>query len=388
VLLNVIAAVPLLIWLYLLFGRGGFWRVSRHLVKTPPVPSRQQKRIVVVIPARDEAAGIAAAVTSLLTQTYSPPLHLIVVDDHSTDGTADVARSAAARIGKSDHLTVIAGQPLPPSWTGKLWAVSQGVHRALLLSPDYLLFTDADIHHGPDSVAQLAAIAESGNYDLASYMVKLACLTTAEQALIPAFVYFFLELYPPAWIASQTKSTAGAAGGCILIRKDTLQKIGGIATIRSQVIDDCALAQAAKRRGGRVWLGLTGHAFSFRSYATFSEIGKMISRTAFNQLHHSSLLLVGTVLGLSFTYLLPPIMLLTGLFTGHPVALSLGLIAWLIMSLTYLPMVRFYKVSIFWSVALPAIAAFYTGATIRSAVQYWRGQGGEWKGRVQDVRAR
>lgn len=378
-LLNIVAAVPLLTWIYLLFGRGGFWRLSRNLPDNIAAePSG--KRTVAVIPARDEAAGIAAAVTSLLNQD----LEVIVVDDSSADGTADVARAAAQRIGKSTQLSVLEGTPLPPGWTGKLWAVSQGIERAQLLSPDYLLFTDADIRHGSGSIAQLVAIAEAGNYDLASYMVKLACATTAEKALIPAFVYFFLKLYPPAWIASRTHAAAGAAGGCILIRTPALQKIGGIAAIRNQVIDDCALARAVKRSGGRVWLGLTDAATSNRSYGSFAEIGKMISRTAFNQLHHSALLLAGTILGLFFTYLLPPLLL----FISRPLPIGLGLTAWLLMSLSYLPMVTFYGRSKLWSVTLPAIAAFYAGATVHSAVRYWSGRGGEWKGRVQDVRVR
>ncbi len=382
-LLNVIAALPLLIWIYLLFGRGGFWRVSRHLQRV--TRAAPQKRICAVIPARDEASGIAAAVTSLLNQD----LHVIVVDDGSTDETASIARTAAQSIDKSPQLTVLAGQPLPVGWTGKLWAVSQGVDQALSLSPDYLLLTDADIQHadmqhGPQSVAQLLAIAEAGCYDLASYMVKLACLTTAEKALIPAFVYFFFQLYPPAWISSQTHAAAGAAGGCILIRTEALQKIGGISSIRNQVIDDCALARAVKRSGGRVWLGLTDSTRSTRSYGTFAEVERMIARTAFNQLHHSAFLLAGTLLGLFFTYLLPPLLLLT----GHALPILFGLAAWLLMSLSYLPMVNFYRLSKFWSVCLPAIAAFYASATVHSAFRYWRGRGGEWKGRVQDARIR
>lgn len=380
-LLNAIAAIPSLIWIYLLFGRGGFWRVSHHL-RQQPIALSPSKRICAVIPARDEANGIAATVTSLLTQDLTPPLHVIVVDDSSSDGTATVAQAAAQQIDKTPQLTVIAGRPLAPSWTGKLWAVSQGVDHALALSPDYLLLTDADIQHAPGSIAGLLAIAEAGKYDLASYMVKLACVTTAEKALIPAFVFFFLKLYPPAWIASAAHSTAGAAGGCILIRTAALNKIGGIAAIRNKVIDDCALARAVKSSGGRVWLGLTDSAESTRSYQNFAEIGRMISRTAFNQLHHSTLLLAGTVLGLFFTYLLPLLLLLT----GRPVPITFGLAAWLLMSRSYLPIVRFYRRSALWSLLLPLMAAFYAGATLYSAVLYWQGRGGEWKGRVQDLR--
>lgn len=374
--LNLLATVPLLIWIYLLFGRGGFWRVSRHLQPSAAAPSN--KRIVAIIPARDEASGIAAAVQSLLAQN----LTVIVVDDGSSDGTADVARGAAQQSAKADQLTVLTGTPLPPGWTGKLWAVSQGVEHARSFASDYLLFTDADIQHNAGSVAQLTAIAEAGDYHMASYMVKLACTTTAEKALIPAFVYFFLQLYPPAWIHSPTHATAGAAGGCILIRPDALEKIGGIAAIRNQVIDDCALAGAVKRSGGRVWLGLTDSATSTRPYATFADVGKMVSRTAFNQLHHCALLLIGTLLGLFFTYLLPPLLV----FTGRALPIAFGLAAWLLMSLSYLPMVQFYRRSRLWSILLPLIAVFYAGATVRSALHYWSGRGGQWKGRVQDLR--
>lgn len=382
-LLNVIALLPLLIWLYLLFARGGFWRVSRHLARGP-LPSLSPKRIYAVVPARDEAPFIERTITSLLSQSLASTLQVVLVDDGSSDGTAAIAGAAARSVGKSARLTVIKGMPLGPGWTGKLWAVAQGVEQALAFAPDYLLLTDADIEHSPENIGQLLAIAEAGEYDLASYMVKLACATTAEKALIPAFVYFFFELYPPRWISSRSRSTAGAAGGCMLIRTAALQRIGGIAAIRDQVIDDCALARAVKRSGGTVWLGLTASAVSTRSYGNFGDIGNMISRTAFNELRHSALLLALTLLGLFLTYLLPPLLLLT----GRPFAMVLGLGAWLLMSLSYLPMVRFYRVSKLWSVGLPFIAAFYAVATVRSALRYWRGRGGEWKGRVQDVRSR
>ena len=361
----ILAGIPLAIWVYLLIGRGGFWRIkqasSRQVYKN-------QARVVAVVPARNEAAVIGKAIGSLVQQG----LRVVVVDDGSTDATAEIAASFGA--------TVIVGRPLEPGWTGKLWAMSQGVEYALQFRPDYLLFTDADIRHGAQTIAELLHIAES--YDLVSYMVKLACVTTAEKALIPAFVFFFLKLYPPAWIRSSRFKTAGAAGGCILIRTAALLKIGGLQSIAGEVIDDCALARAVKRSGGRVWMGLTEEAESIRSYGGFSEIGHMISRTAFNQLHHSALLLVGTAIGLFFTYLLPPVLA----FSGKTVPMALGGMAWCLMTLAYLPMVRFYRRSWAWSLALPLVAFFYAGATVHSAVQYWRGKGGEWKGRAQDVR--
>jgi hopene-associated glycosyltransferase HpnB len=381
VILFCAASVPVLIWAYLLTGRGGFWRTSIHLA--PPVTTNwpESRRVVAVVPARNEADVVGGAITSLLEQEIPSVIHIILVDDGSADGTALIARTASDQIGKSDYLTIIDGKPLGDGWTGKMWAVAQGVTAAETLNPDYLLLTDADIIHSPRNVQELIAIAERLECDLVSYMVKLATVSFAEKALIPAFVFFFFMLYPPSWIFSRQRKTAGAAGGCILIRPEALRRIGGISAIRNQVIDDCALAQAVKRKGGRVWLGLTPSTVSIRSYGSFAEIGRMIARTAFNQLQHSPLLLGSTLLGLFFTYLLPPILVLT----RKPWLASLGGVAWLLMSASYLPMVRFYKRSPLWSTALPPIALFYMGATVYSASRYWRKRGGEWKGRIQDI---
>ncbi len=379
-LLTAVAAFPPLIWIYLLTARGGFWRVSRHFARADSfaVPAR---RIAAVVPARNEADVIGRSVTSLLGQQFPAPLHVFLVDDASDDGTADVAREAADEAGKREMLTIVRSQPLPPGWTGKMWAVSQGVARALATNPDFVLLTDGDILHGSNNAAELVAVAESGGYDLVSYMVLLACETTAEKTLIPAFVFFFLMLYPPSWIASGKFRTAAAAGGCMLVRPDALRGIGGIEAIRGEVIDDCALARAVKGSGGHIWMGLTRDTGSIRSYGTFAEIGRMISRTAFNQLRHSKLLLLSTVAGLSVTYLLPLMLL----FSARALPMALGAAAWLLMAASYLPTVRLYRRSRLWSFALPAIALFYLAATIHSAIRYWRGAGGTWKGRAQDV---
>lgn len=378
--LIVFACLPLAIWTYLLLARGGFWRVSRQTGRmvAERVPS---KRVAVVIPARNEADSVGHTVTSLLRQDFPSPVHVFLVDDSSSDGTGDIARAVADRESMSERLTVIRALPLPAGWTGKMWAISQGTAPALATNPDYLLLTDADIVHGPNTVAELVSIAETQRYDLVSYMVLLACRTPAEKALIPAFVFFFLMLYPPTWISSAKSRTAGAAGGCILIRPNALEKAGGIGAIRSEVIDDCALAAAVKRSGGRVWLGLTRETRSIRSYETFGEVERMISRTAFNQLDHSGWLLLGTVVGLAITYLAPPLLLLS----GRVIPTILGAITWALMAAAYLPMVRFYRRSPLWALALPAIATFYLAATVDSAVRYWQGRGGAWKGRVQDA---
>lgn len=380
-MLVVLAAIPVLIWIYLLFGRGGFWRVSK-LLRPYGLPRAPGKRVVAVVPARNEAETIGRAITSLLGQEIEPALRVVLVDDASSDETAGVARAAAERLNAQERLIVLSGQPLEPGWTGKLWALAQGIDSAETFAPDYLLFTDADIVHAKAGVAGLVAVAESYHCELASYMVRLATETFAENALIPAFVFFFLTLYPPAWIANPKAITAGAAGGCILIRPEALKRIGGIQAISGEVIDDCALARAIKRNGARIWMGLTDEASSIRSYGTFGEIGHMISRTAFNQLRHSAALLVATVLGLLITYVLP----IALLFSGRRTPTLLGLAAWLLMSVAYAPMVSFYGRSLLWSFALPVIAVFYISATIHSAVNYWRGKGGEWKGRAQDVK--
>jgi hopene-associated glycosyltransferase HpnB len=376
-------AVCLLAWAYLLLARGEFWRVW-CLGSQPTPPGVATGKIAVVIPARDEAAVIAETVQSLLTQSCADSIRIFVVDDHSSDDTGGIARGAAEVCGRSDALEVIAAEPLPPGWTGKLWAVQQGVEQALRFNPAFLLLTDADIHHAPDNVASLAAIAEAGNYDLTSFMVKLHCRSLAEKLLIPAFVFFFFMLFPPAWIRDPKRKTAGAAGGCMLIRPQALQMAGGISAIRDQIIDDCALARAVKRAGGRVWLGVTPGTFSTRTYNSFAEIEGMIARTAFNQLQHSPLLLAGAIVGMSIMYLFP----LVALASGHLWLSTLGAFCWLLMAIAYFPMVRFYGPGALWALTLPVSATFYIFATIHSAVAFWSGRGGTWKGRAQDLSRR
>jgi hopene-associated glycosyltransferase HpnB len=300
-----------------------------------------------------------------------------VVHDHSSNRTAALVQKA----GTSDRVKVIQAGLLPTGWTGKLWAISEGLREAQPSNPDYFLLTDADIVHAPDNVRTLVARAEAEGLDLASLMVRLRCCSIAERALIPAFVYFFFQLYPPRWIRSPGHRTAGAAGGCILIRQAALRRIGGIEAIRSEVIDDCALARRVKQSGGKIWLGLADTTYSIREYRTFGEIFRMISRTAFNQLRHSAFLLLATLLGLTIVYLLPPLLVLS----GDSIAAACGLAAWMLMTITYIPMLRFYRQPLIWAVLLPSIALFYMAATIDSAVRYWTGSGGVWKGRVQDA---
>jgi len=374
-----IAALTAVTWAYLVLARGSFWRTK---TANSGVSDKEtfSGGIVAVVPARNEADLIGPVVTSLLDQNVAMPV--ILVDDESSDGTADVARRAAEKIGRADDLIVIQSKPLPAGWTGKLWSMHQGIEYARAANPAWLMLTDADVLHGPETVANLSRIASQGRYDLVSFMVKLHCESLAEKLLIPAFVYFFFMLYPPSWIRNSRRSTAGAAGGCMLVRAEALEQAGGLEAIRGAVIDDCALAGLLKRHGGRLWLGLTDHSHSLRRYETFSHIERMISRTAFNQLKHSSLLLLGTCAGMVITYLTPPLLLLT----RDWLTISLGAIAWAAMTITYSGIVRYYKLNPAWALTLPLAAMFYLGATIHSAVKYWNGSGGEWKGRVQDVR--
>lgn len=374
--LELAGAAAMAIWLYLLLGRGQFWRMRE--AAPPCLPPGGAPPVVAVIPARDEAPVVGRAIASLGQQKYPGEFHIVLSDDASDDGTALAARESALQSGRAERLTVIRADLLPDGWTGKMWAVAEGVQAADRLHPEYLLLTDADIVHAPDNLAGLVARAQSGGYALVSYMVKLECRTLAEQALLPAFVFFFFMLYPPS-------HGTGAAGGCILIRRDALERMGGIWRIRGELIDDCALARAVRQSGGRVWMGLSSATCSIRAYTAFGQIGRMISRTAFTQLRHSALLLAGTVLGLAVTFLAPPLLTLLG---PHGAASGMGAMAWLLMCVAYYPALRFYQRPWFWAPLLPAIALFYLAATVYSAVAYWSGTGVLWKGRVQDTAGR
>jgi hopene-associated glycosyltransferase HpnB len=383
--------LSVLIWAYLVLGRGGFWRIypaPSGLISAEKNSSENgaqvnPARIGVIIPARNEADVVDRAVRSLLQQSGVNKIHIFVVDDASADGTAQAARAAAIAVGQAQNLTIVDGSPLPPGWSGKLWAMQQGIEQAGKTAPDFFLFTDADVEHAPDNIATLVSIAEAGGYDMASFMVKLHCQSVAEKLLIPAFVYFFFKLYPPAWISNPRRSKAGAAGGCILIRPAALEKSGGITAIRQEVIDDCSLAARVKHAGGRLWLGASAAARSIRPYDGFSGIGHMISRSAFNQLCHSNVLLLVSIIGMAVTYLFPPAIV----FAAHRILpVALGGAAWLLMVLSYWPVLRLYRLNPLWALALPLAAVFYMGATFHPAWKYWRGKGGEWKGRIQDPR--
>jgi len=377
---TLLAAIPLAIWIYLLVARGHFWRVREDDLE--PKRLENWPHVVAVVPARNEAATISQAISSLAKQDYPGEFSIIVVDDHSEDGTAALAQQVANEFGASRRVKIHSAAPLAPGWTGKLWALNDGISAASEKGVEFFWLTDADIEHAPDTLRRLVFRAERDSLDLASLMVLLQAKTFPERLLIPPFLYFFLMLYPPRWIADPNASTAGAAGGCILLRRNVLAPIGGIASIRGEVIDDCALARAVKKNGGRIWMGLTRTSVSLRSYGTFAEIRDLIARTAFTQLRYSSLLLIATLAGLFVTYFLAWIFF----FTLDDPGWLLASTAISIMTVTYGATVRFYGLPWLWALTLPFAVIFYGYATCVSAVRYWLGRGGQWKGRAQATR--
>ncbi len=380
-LIDVIAGLVFGIWTYLMVARGGFWlgAVRDDTAVAAPVASPANwPAVAVVIPARNEADGIGACVRSLLGQDYPGPLSVTVVDDDSDDGTGDIAKAAAVPGGPA--LTVLRGEPLPAGWTGKLWAVKEGVDAALAQNPkpEFLLLTDADIAHAPDNLRSLVARARAGGYGLTSLMAKLRCTSLAERVHVPAFIYFFEMLYPFRWVMNPKAATAAAAGGCMLVGTEALAKAGGIESIRDALIDDCALA-ARLKSVGPIWLGRTNRAVSLRPYDDFAEVKRMITRSAYAQLRYSPLLLIGTLAAMLLVFVASP---LVAIF-AHGLARWLGLAAWALMAISFQPTLRFYRVSPLWGVALPAIALLYTYYTLDSAYQHARRRGGQWKGRAQ-----
>lgn len=365
------------IWLYLLLGRGGFWLGRERDGGEGAFEPARWPSVAAVVPARNEADVIGQSLPTLLHQDYPGDFHVVLVDDGSDDGTAEVAGRVA--IATPDRLEILSGAALPAGWTGKLWALEQGIRQATrTIAPDYILLTDADIGHAADNLRALVTRAERDGRVLVSLMAELSCASLAERFLIPAFVFFFQMLYPFDWVARKERDTAAAAGGCVLVRREALERAGGIAAIRSEIIDDCALARGLKAQGP-IWLGLTRRARSLRPYGGFAEIGRMISRSAYAQLDYSPVLLMGTLAGMALVYLVPPILALL----ADGAARWLGLGAWLAMALAFQPMLRFYRVSPLWGAALPAIAGAYALFTLESALQVWRGRGGMWKGRAQ-----
>jgi hopene-associated glycosyltransferase HpnB len=371
-----IALAALGIWLYLLLGRGGFWRARDRDDWAATAPA-EWPSVTAVVPARDEAEVIGQSLGSLLAQDYSGDVRVIVIDDQSRDGTAEVAHRSTAALRVGSQLMVLSGKPLPPGWTGKLWAMQQGIERAEQAKPEYLLLTDADIAYAPDTLRNLVAHAHARGLALTSLMAKLRCESFAERALIPAFIFFFQMLYPFAWVNRRDHPMAGAAGGCMLVRRDALHSAGGIGSIRGELIDDCALGRRLKQVGP-IWLALTDRVRSLRRYPAVEDIRGMVARTAYCQLRYSPLLLAGTAAGMAVTYLAAPLLAVFG--SGLPQLI--GALVWLLMAVAFYPTLRFYWLSPLWGLALPLIASAYLVFTLDSAYQHARGRGGFWKGRV------
>lgn len=379
----------LIIWIYLLIFRGKFWLPDQRLLPTSEAEIAQIKSwpsIYIIIPARNEAKLLQATLNSLLNQDYPGNFQIILVDDHSTDNTANVAKMIAQQSNNFAKLEVISAADLPNGWTGKLWAISEGINQAKKATPapDYFLFTDADIEHSPTNIRQIVVKAELENLALVSLMVKLQCQTLAEELMIPAFVFFFQKLYPFRWVNNPQNSTAAAAGGCILISPQILEEIGGIEVIRNALIDDCALAKAVqqKSRNKKIWLGLTSETKSSRSYPDLASIWNMVARTAFTQLNYSPLLLVGTVIAMTLVYLLPSLGIILGVIFSQWEVVLISVFSRLLMFLAYFPIIRFYQCSPIYAFGLPTVAFLYTLMTIDSAWRHWQGRGGNWKGRV------
>ena len=372
----VMSFVGAAVWIYLLGFRGMFWRLRERDDADAVASPKTWPSVMAVVPARDEIATIERSVGSLLAQNYPGEFRILVVDDQSGDGTGARARD----LDDGARLNVLRGTEPPSGWTGKLWALKQGVVHAGAAAPHYLWFTDADITHSPDNLRQLVGRAETGRMVMVSLMARLRCESFAERFLIPAYVFFFAMLFPFSRVNRLTDSTAAAAGGCILLRREALERAGGIDSIRGEIIDDCALSRRMKKQGA-IWLGLTDRAVSVRPYPHVRDIRRLIARSAYAQLGYSPILLIATLAAMVVIYGAAPFIAVLG---SGQARLAAGL-CWLFMAAAFQPVLRFYRRSPLWGVALPLIALFYAAFTLDSAIQFWRGQGGMWKGRTQTM---
>jgi hopene-associated glycosyltransferase HpnB len=372
-----------IVWIYLLVFRGNFWLANQRIDLQEDNLERKPS-ITVIIPARNESDVLSLSLSSIFEQDYSGKIEITIIDDQSTDGTGNIAEEIGREYQQRRKLTIISGETLPRGWSGKLWAIEQGIRYAekLGITPDYYLLTDADIRHDRANLRNLVIKAERENLALVSLMVLLRCQSFWEKLSIPAFVFFFAKLYPFPLVNKMESRVAAAAGGCILIRSDILKKIGGIGILKDALIDDCSLAQAVKSKGKKIWLGLTETTISLRAYPSLESIWDMVARTAFTQLNYSPLMLFGAVWGMLLVYLVPVVSFIWGIIVGQQLLIVLGLIPWLLMTIAYLPTVRLYRCSGLWALCLPAIAFLYTLMTIDSALRHWQGKGGAWKGRV------
>ena len=370
-------------WVGLIVARGRFWDARADRLRPLGAEGSAAPDVAVVVPARNEADVLGRTLASLLRQRYAGTVRITVVDDRSDDGTGAVARATAEAHGGGDRVEVVAGRERPEGWTGKTWALRQGIAASRTRgTPELWWFSDADVEHDDTTLARLVETARAEDRDLVSQMVALHCATPMERLFIPAFVYFFRMLYPFAWVNDDNRRTAAAAGGCVLLSETMLGRIGGIERIKGEMIDDCALAAAVQSAGGRMWLGLATTSRSVRPYASFDEIWTMVARSAYTQLHHSPRLLAGTVAGMAVLYVAPPLATLAGVTARRwDVALP-GALAWTLLSLAYAPTLRLYRVPRIAALALPLAGILYTAMTVDSAIRHARGSGGMWKGRT------
>jgi hopene-associated glycosyltransferase HpnB len=373
-------------WTWLAVGRGRFWRgeVDAHRNGAPRV--EPSARVEVIVPARNEARTVGSAVASLVRQRYAGPLSVTLVDDDSSDETVRVADAAIAALPQRGRFAAIPGRSVESPWTGKLNALDTGVAfaRAQRGAPDFWLFTDADIEHDASNVADLVEKAERDDLDLVSLMVRLRCESAWEKLLVPAFVFFFRKLYPFDWSNDPARSTAAAAGGCILVRAGALERSGGLQAIASRLIDDCALAAAIKGAGGSTWLGLSSQTISVREYEGLGPFWTMVKRTAFTQLRRSYALTGISTVAMVVLYAVPPALLVTASVRRDVRLACVAGAAWLLMAWLYAPTLRVYKRPLYESFALPLAAALYMAMTLDSALAHARGRGGAWKGRIVD----
>jgi len=384
-LLAMLSVVACAAWAVLATVRLPFWRRIPRLGGEAQLPD--WPGVLAVIPARNEAATIGAVVRAHASARYAGDFRIIIVDDHSTDATAELAREAAGDL----KMAVLAASPLREGWTGKLNAVDAGLARGLEFAPDakYVLLTDADIALAPGTLARLVAHAETHGTALVSLMARLDARGMWGGLLVPAFVFFFQKLYPFHRVNDAGARDAAAAGGCMLVRRDALEAIGGVAAIRWKLIDDCALAALVKKSGRKIWLGVAkDEAISLRDNRALASIWSMVARSAFTQLDYSWPLLIVTVAGMTLLYLAPPAIALAYPLHENAAAAALGLAAWGLAAATYLPTARVYDQATWKTVFLPIAALFYMLMTISSAVDHARGKGTRWKGRAYARRRR
>ena len=366
------AAVAAVAWVYLLAAHGWYWRSDQRLPSAQRAASTPTPwpDVVAVVPARNEADILPETLPSLLAQDYPGRLHVVLVDDDRSDATTQAAERLGAR--------TVAGTPTPPGWAGKVWAMEQGVRTAA--DGDYLLFTDADIWFAPGTITWLVSAASGNGLVLLSQMARLRTESPAERLLIP--VYFFAQLYPFRRVNSPAARTAAAAGGCMLVRRRALEAAGDLTRIRGARIDDVALGRLLKQNAGPCWLGFTADVVSRRKYNGTREVWDMVARSAYTQLRYSPTALAGTVVGLAWLYLVPVAATVAGLAARTFWLAATGLATWTLMSVSYLPVLRLYRLSPLRTPTLPVIAALYAAMTASSAWRYHAGRGAAWKGRT------